>query len=58
MMNLERAHSAVHFQLQLLSRVPSEMQIGKDNLIFLCEKAKVNDLKREDNVCMLFGSDQ
>ena len=33
-MNSERPYSGVNFELQLLSHVPSEMQIGEANVIF------------------------
>ena len=32
--NSERPYSRVNFELQLLSHVPSEMQIGEANLVF------------------------
>ena len=33
-MNSERPYSGVNFELQLLSHVPSEMQIGEANVTF------------------------
>ena len=35
--NWERPYSGVNFELQLLSHVPSEMQIGEANVLFAVE---------------------
>ena len=34
LMNSKRTYSGVNFELQLVSHVPSEMQIGEANVIF------------------------
>ena len=55
--NSERPYSGVNFELQLLSHVPSEMQIGEANAFRWGRRAKVIHVKSEVTFCMLFATE-